>query len=43
MNALRSLRISVDCDKFYNPTFTPVWITVDGQKLEIGAGASVVL
>ena len=43
VNALRSLRISVDCDKFYNPTVTPVWITVDGQKLKVGAGETLVL
>lgn len=41
--ALRSLRISVDCDKFYNPTITPLWITVDGQKLKVDAGETVVL
>ncbi len=43
VNALRALRISVDCDKLYNPSAITVWVTVDGEPIKLAAGETVVL
>ena len=41
VNATKALKISLNLDSFYNPSAISVWITVDGQILEIPAGATV--
>ncbi len=43
VNALHALRISVAGDKILNPSAIPVWVSVDGEALKIGAGESMVL
>ena len=41
MNALRALRVSADCDCFYNPTATDVWFSVNGETVRCPAGQTV--
>lgn len=41
VNATKALRISLNLDTFYNPSAMSVWLTVDGQTLEIPAGKTV--
>ncbi|MBR6557573.1 MAG: polysaccharide deacetylase family protein [Clostridia bacterium] len=41
INATKSLRMSLELDSFYNPSAISVWLTVDGQTLEIPAGTTV--
>lgn len=43
MSAMRSLRLSAACDRIYNPSAMPVWVTVDREPLCIGAGETVTL
>ena len=43
VNATKALKISLDLDTFYNPSAISVWLTVDGQTIEIPAGATVKL
>ena len=38
--ASRSLMFSLSGDRAYNPTCTPVWVTVDGTPVEIKPGAN---
>jgi len=41
VNATKALKISLDLDTFYNPSAINVWLTADGQTIEIPAGATV--
>jgi len=41
VNATKALKISLDLDTFYNPSAISVWLTADGQTIEIPAGATV--
>jgi len=41
LNALSALRVSADCDCFYNPSAVDVWFTVNGETLCCPAGATV--
>lgn len=43
VNAQKSLRFSVDCDRVYNPTATDVWFTVNGEKFVCRAGETLEL
>ncbi len=41
VTALRRLEVSADTRIVHNPSATPVWITWDGQVVEIPAGATI--
>lgn len=43
LRAAKALQYTVDCDRVKNPSAIPVWISVDGNSVEIAAGAFVVL
>ena len=41
VNAQKALRFSADCDKVYNPSFTDVWFTVNGETVCCKAGTGI--
>ncbi|MNU05588.1 hypothetical protein D3C72_2504470 [compost metagenome] len=43
VEAVKSLRFSVDQSRVYNPTATDVWITAEGNSVKIPAGKHVKL
>lgn len=43
MNAAKNLRYTAACDKVYNPSAIPVWISVDGNIHKIDGGMTVQL
>lgn len=43
INAMRGLKISADCDQFYNPAAVDVWFTVNDKKICCKAGQSASL
>lgn len=43
INAVRSLRVSVDRTMVYNPTATEVWFTINGQTASVAPGQTFVL
>lgn len=43
MKAAQNLKFTIDGDLVYNPSAGSVWISVDGEKIEIPGGATVCL
>lgn len=43
LQAAKALQYTVDCDRVFNPSARPVWISVEGEVREIGGGELVVL
>ena len=41
VNAQKALRFSAECDKVYNPSFTDVWFTVNGETVCCKAGTGI--
>jgi hypothetical protein len=41
MRALNELRFSVSCRLIHNPSAIPVWVSAEGDAVEIAGGATV--